>query len=1250
MLPFYGNEDSYSNLPPQQIVITYNKSNPPFKFLDEKGRASGVLIDIWRIWSKKTGIKVEFKEALFSDTIRMIQDNEADIHAGLFYTTKRDKFLEYSLPLIEIGYYIFYHKTLFSIKRLEDLRAFRIGVPEGYTKIFIEKNLPGASVVVYDNFPELYEAAMKGDIKTFISPLMNFYYYIKKRGLRIEFRYNVNDPLYTETYFGAVSEENKSYLEFINEGIKMITKEDITAIERKWKGRQDNGIDKESVIIACNPDYSPFSFLNERGEPIGLFVDFWKLWAKKAGLGIFFYCDNWDETIRSVKDGIADFFIGADYEVKDFSNTESFYELKMAVYRLKDSGIKTDEVELTGKSIAIVNPLYKPLLIKSYPGAKPILFKSIDNAINHLTENKIAGIFESELYFESLMAHEGKRGKFISVPNSETRSIISAITRKGNDKTVAEFNNVFKKISYDQLVDLEKQWLLIPEEGYYFKLFSILGLTQDEKKWLEEHPVITTYFGTVWEPFIFSKEDTIHGILGDYLNLISQRIDIKIQYKKVKDFADALDMIKTKQIDFIGATGITEEKKQYMIFKKPYLSFPMAIASRNDLKKINNIKDLRKLRITVPKGYTSHEYIIKKLPGIKPILVKDIPEALWLISLNKADVVPDNLAVLSHYIKHMGFNNININFITDYRFDLYIATRNDYPELASIFQTVLEEIPIEEKYDIIDKWFPDINTKEILGKDEDIGLALQERAWLKTHPIILFTGNPDWMPIEGINNNGAFEGITKDLLDIISKRLGIKFQFVRSSSWSEALLLFENNKIDCISMVKNPKHEEKMFYTNPHFTRTIGVITKKKQMVFNSLDALTHEKVALIKGYEYVNEIENNYPNLYFIFVNDIKDGLYSVSSGEADLFLSNLTSSVYYIHELGIDNLEISGVIPNQIEVCFGIRKDWPQLFSIMNKALNSITQEEKHQIFKKWITIDIKKMIDYTLIWKIIGISALILIIFIYWNRKLKGEIIHRKKIEKKLKEKTSELKVTNKNLNELNKQKNMLLGVAAHDLRNPLSSVKGFSELLLDECKNSLNKVQLEFLEMINIVSNDMLGLINDLLDISSIESGTFEVQLKKDSLSAMLKNRIEIIKIIAKKKNITIHSDISKNVVAYFDKNRLAQVIDNLISNAIKFSKHNKNIYISLFESKNFIKINIKDEGPGISPEDQKMLFSEFKKLSAKPTAGEKSAGLGLAISKKIIEAHGGKIEVESQLGAGTSFSFIIPKLAETPANK
>ena len=255
-------------------------------------------------------------------------------------------------------------------------------------------------------------------------------------------------------------------------------------------------------------------------------------------------------------------------------------------------------------------------------------------------------------------------------------------------------------------------------------------------------------------------------------------------------------------------------------------------------------------------------------------------------------------------------------------------------------------------------------------------------------------------------------------------------------------------------MVKNPKHEEKMFYTNPHFTRTIGVITKKKQMVFNSLDALTHEKVALIKGYEYVNEIENNYPNLYFIFVNDIKDGLYSVSSGEADLFLSNLTSSVYYIHELGIDNLEISGVIPYQIEVCFGIRKDWPQLFSIMNKALNSITQEEKHQIFKKWITIDIKKMIDYTLIWKIIGISALIFIIFIYWNRKLKREIIYRKKIEKKLKEKTSELKVTNKNLNELNKQKNMLLGVAAHDLRNPLSSVKGFSELLLDECNNSLN----------------------------------------------------------------------------------------------------------------------------------------------------------------------------------------------------
>ena len=111
----------------------------------------------------------------------------------------------------------------------------------------------------------------------------------------------------------------------------------------------------------------------------------------------------------------------------------------------------------------------------------------------------------------------------------------------------------------------------------------------------------------------------------------------------------------------------------------------------------------------------------------------------------------------------------------------------------------------------------------------------------------------------------------------------------------------------------------------------------------------------------------------------------------------------------------------------------------------------------------------------------------------------------------------------------------------------------------------------------------------------------------------------------------------------DSSRIAQVIDNLINNAIKYSQEGSNVYISIDREEDAVRLSVRDEGPGISEDDQTRLFGEFQKLSAQPTAGEKSTGLGLAIVKKIVEAHGGSVKVESQLGSGSTFSFAIPSL-------
>jgi len=227
----------------------------------------------------------------------------------------------------------------------------------------------------------------------------------------------------------------------------------------------------------------------------------------------------------------------------------------------------------------------------------------------------------------------------------------------------------------------------------------------------------------------------------------------------------------------------------------------------------------------------------------------------------------------------------------------------------------------------------------------------------------------------------------------------------------------------------------------------------------------------------------------------------------------------------------------------------------------------------------------------------------------------------------------------LKELNELKDKYLGIAAHDLRNPLSSIRGMSEMLINM---DLDKdTRKSFLESINRVSNQMLTLINDLLDVSVIESGGYEMNLTEGNLSELVDERAKIATVDARRKEITLSTDVQDISNCMFDTERFRQVIDNLLTNAIKFSPSATKIHISCREIGNTIEIAVSDQGPGIPPEEIDKLFGAFQTLSTRPTGGEKSTGLGLSIAKQIVDSHGGDIEVESKVGIGTTFVVRIP---------
>lgn len=234
-------------------------------------------------------------------------------------------------------------------------------------------------------------------------------------------------------------------------------------------------------------------------------------------------------------------------------------------------------------------------------------------------------------------------------------------------------------------------------------------------------------------------------------------------------------------------------------------------------------------------------------------------------------------------------------------------------------------------------------------------------------------------------------------------------------------------------------------------------------------------------------------------------------------------------------------------------------------------------------------------------------------------------------------------NSQLEKLVKTRDKYLGMAAHDLRNPLGALSNMCVILLDEDTGPLNDTQRELIELVQETSDHMLALVEDMLDISKIESGNLSLDFEKPDIIQLVNRSVSLNYHLSRKKNITIITEYPPEpVMVRADSKKILQVLDNLISNAIKFSNAGSEVRVEVESSDSHVDVSVIDRGKGIPEKEMKQLFSPFPKISVTSTGGEKSTGLGLAICKKIIEGHNGRIGAESEEGKGSRFYFTLPK--------
>lgn len=236
-----------------------------------------------------------------------------------------------------------------------------------------------------------------------------------------------------------------------------------------------------------------------------------------------------------------------------------------------------------------------------------------------------------------------------------------------------------------------------------------------------------------------------------------------------------------------------------------------------------------------------------------------------------------------------------------------------------------------------------------------------------------------------------------------------------------------------------------------------------------------------------------------------------------------------------------------------------------------------------------------------------------------------------------KTNEIiKNQNKKIIEADKVKTKFLSHVSHELRTPLNSIIGFSELLQNPKLGNLNQKQTEFVKDIQSAGIHLLGMINEILDISKLESGTMKLNLRTFDITNCIEETLNILKPLYEKKNLKIEKILNNSKITA-DYQKLQQVLFNIINNAIKFSPENETITISTTSTKKFLEIKIKDNGIGIAPKNHKKIFKKFEQINST----KDSTGLGLTISKELIKMHNGKISLISELNKGCEFVIKLP---------
>ena len=688
---------------------------------------------------------------------------------------------------------------------------------------------------------------------------------------------------------------------------------------------------------------------------------------------------------------------------------------------------------------------------------------------------------------------------------------------------------------------------------------------------------------------------------------------------------------------------ITQEQQKYATFKSMINSKGVDI---NDLKILDHsfdVNDLINKKTDLMLAYTTNEPFLLKEKGYESKIFnpKDYGFDFYeeIIFTSKEFALKNPKLVKDFYnatIKGWEYAFENIEETAKLVYEKYnpqnktlaslIFEANEMKKLAydkngKIGRITPERINlIINTYRVMGLIEHDINVEDLIYTqhlENNFLLDEKEKNYLENKKTINMCVDPSWMPFEKIEN-GKHIGIAADYIKLFEEKIQKPITLIPAKTWSESLELGQKRACDIFSlMMTTPQREKYLNFTKPYLEFPLVIAADINAPFIDNFHQIINKKLAIVKGYAFGEILKMKYPNIEFVEVENIKDGLELVQKGKIFGFIDTLLTIGYQIQNNYIGQLKISGRFDETWSLGVATRNDEPILNTIFNKAVDDISEKQKHEILNKWINVNYQKEKDYSYINKILAILiVLLLITFLIYRQYLLKNL--NNKLEKRVLEEIKLNEEKNRILIQQSRMASMgeMLENIAHQWRQPLSTISICASGM--QLKKEFDQLSdEEFLDSINRIKHSTTYLSNTIDDFRNFFSD--EKIITKIKVSTLIERSLELVEPTLNKHNITIIKNI-EDVEFLSLENELIQVLMNMIVNAKDALKENvedkRYIFISIKKEENHLTIRIKDNAKGIDESIIDKVFEPYFTTKHKFNG----TGIGLYMSKLLVEKH------------------------------